>query len=250
MTIAVLRRWYVFLPLITLSAAGAYVVGQGVKPQYEVTATSILVPGMVEAEEATNPYGGMDNTTDVIVIVLGAPHTREALADRGLDPTYEVDTRSRTSIMDVTVLSATEQQATATAAALLEIAEQELADRQEGVPERAQIKLQVLSEPALTDVVSEGKMRNMAVVGVVGAALSLLVTLLFDDLLGLFRRARARKRQKGPADEVATQETGADDAPRQPPAQPQEQLTNGQVTLEPDPPSRSRRERATSRGQA
>lgn len=206
MTVAVLRRWYVFLPLMILTGFGAYTVGEGVQPQYEVTATAVLVPGTVESE-IDNPYGTMNSTADVVAIVLDGPTTRDAVEARGLNPGYEVDTRSQSSILDVTVLGDTQQQSTVTAGAVLEMARQELSQRQDavGVPDDAQIKLQVLREPALSEVVTEGKTRNMAVVGVLGASLSLIITLLFDDIVGLLRR-RSRRRAERRARHEAQQD--------------------------------------------
>src|SRR5699024_8631264 len=58
------------------------------------------------------------------------------------------------------------------------------------------IGLQILQTPSVSDVVTDGKMRNMAIVGIVGAALSLLVAVLFDDIVGLLRRWGRRRRER------------------------------------------------------
>ena len=221
MTVAVLRRWYVFLPLMMLTGFGAYTVGEGVQPQYEVTATAVLVPGTVESE-IDNPYGTMNSTADVVAIVLDGPTTRDAVEARGLNPGYEVDTRSQSSILDVTVLGDTQQQSTVTAGAVLEMARQELSQRQDavGVPEDAQIKLQVLREPALSEVVTEGKTRNMAVVGVLGASLSRIITLLFDDIVGLLRRRSHRRAERRARHEAPQDKGPGGEAPEEPATDP------------------------------
>lgn len=193
-TVAVLRRWYVFLPLLALTGVGAFAVGEGVQPQYEVRATVVLIPGTGESE-IDNPYGGLESTTEVLSIVLDSPPLRDSIEDRGLNRDYEIETRSRSSIMDVTVLSDTKQESLATADAVLEMARKDLAERQGDVniPTHAQVGLQTIRAPAMSEVVTEGKLRNMAIVGVAGAALSLLVAILFDDLVGLVR-TRAQRR--------------------------------------------------------
>lgn len=196
-TVAVLRRWYVFLPLLVLTGFGALRVGDGVHPEYEVTATAVLVPG-TEVSDVEGPYGNRNDTTQVLTIVLDGPASREAVAEQGLTPDYEVSTRDRTSIINLTVLSDSSPVSLGTAEAVLELARQELKERQDaaGVPSAAQVGLQVLQAPSVTDVVAEGRTRNMAIVGLVGAALSLVVALLFDDLVTLLKRGLQRRGER------------------------------------------------------
>lgn len=195
-TVAALRRWYIFLPLLALTGFGAVTAGQGVDPQYEVTATTILVPGPV-VSDIENPYGTLYDTNQVLSIVLGATPARQTIEAQGLNPEYEAsprssgtDFRDRSSVMNVTVLSDSQQESLATSDAVIELARQELAQRQgaAGIPADAQIGLQVLQAPVVSDVVSEGKTRIMSIVGIVGASFSLLVAVLFDDLVGLLKR--------------------------------------------------------------
>lgn len=258
-TVALLRRWYVFLPLLVVSGLGAFAVGEGVQPQYEVTATAVLVPGTVESE-IDNPYGSMEGTTDVLSIVLDGPSKRDAIEARGLNPDYEVDTRSQSSIMDVTVLSDTRQESLATAGEVLEMARQELAERQEavGIPTDARIRLQVLRAPTLSEVVTEGKTRNMAVVGVAGAALSLLVTLLFDDLVGILKRWVHRRKERRAAPDEEPQEnahderreTVASDEPTPPVDSRSRPPADDGASPQQDSATRDGHEAATSRGRA
>lgn len=212
-TVAVLRRWYVFLPLLALTVYGALRVGEGVAPEYEVTATAILVPGP-EPSLIENPYGSLDQTSQVLAIVLDDSATREEFTARGLDAEYDIEPRSRSRIMDVTVLTPTAELSLATAEAVLDRVSAELLDRQEsaGIREDSRISLQVLQAPSVSDVVTEGKLRNMVVVGIVGAALSLLVAVLFDDMVGLVRRWLRRKPERTRGPEVAPP---ADDSPRE-----------------------------------
>ena len=195
-TVAALRRWYVLLPLLALTVLGAYFVGEGVHPQYEVMTTTTLVPGTTDAE-VENLYGNLNDTNHVISIVVGAAPARDAIEDQGLSPDYEIDARDRSSIMRVTVLTDSRKESLDTARAVIELTKQELAQRQEAadIPRGARISLQVLDPPSVSEVVSEGKMRNMAIVGLVGASLSLLVAVLFDDLIVLVKR-RPRRRRK------------------------------------------------------
>lgn len=199
-SITALRRWYILLPLLALTAFAAYAVGQGVRPQYEVNATAILVPGAVRSE-ISSPYGSMDSTNTVLAIVLGNIESRTHIADMGLDPDYQVSPQSRSTIMRFSVVSDSPEIALATGEEVLELARQELAARQEGVgiPSVSQIGLDVLQPPNVDAVVTDGKMRNMAVVGLLGGAVSLIVVVLFDDMVGLARRWAHRRRVAPPS---------------------------------------------------
>ncbi|NYF99033.1 hypothetical protein [Janibacter cremeus] len=261
-TVAVLRRWYVFLPLLVVSGLSAYAVGEGVHPQYEVTATAILVPGAQEAE-IDNPYGSIESTSDVLSIVLDGPPVRDELEDQGLNPDYEIDTRSRSSIIDVTVLSDTRPESVATAEEVLEVAQRELSQRQDaaGLPKDTQISLEVLRAPALSQVVTDGRMRNMAIVGIAGAALSLLVAILFDDLVGIIKRwveRRRRLRRSHPSELSPSiprrERRGAtpSDEPRQrqPDDTPSQPSAGAEAASQRDPTATDDRESASSQGRA
>lgn len=207
-TVAVVRRWYVFLPLIALTVLGVLEVGEGVDPQYEVTATAILVPGTASSE-IDNPYGSMDETNQVLSIVVEGTEARERIEAAGLEPGYELDPRSRSRIMNFLVVSDSPEVGLTTGDAVLELARQELAERQGavGIPEDAQVGLQVLQAPTVAEVVTEGKTRSMAIVGVLGSGFAVLVAVLFDDLVGLLKRwlAAWRKRRaarKGTSEDV------------------------------------------------
>lgn len=211
-TVAALRRWYILLPLLALTGYATLMVGDGVRPQYEVTATAILVPGAVQSE-IVNPYGSMDETNTAIAIVLGNAQSRERIAELGLSTDYEVAPRSRSAIMDFSVISDTPEIGVQTGQAVFELAQQELVESQSAVdiPSRAQIGVQVLQAPSVSDVVTEGKVRNMAIVGIIGAALSLLIAVLFDDIIGLMRRWVRSRRQRRISHQDAERGEAAED---------------------------------------
>lgn len=205
-TVASLRRWYILLPLLALTGLAAFAVGDGVRPQYQVTATAMLVPGTTQSEIA-NPYSISEQTTTALSIVLNNSESRGQIAERGLGSEYETTARPRTTILDFSVLGATPEVGLETGQAVFELAQQELAERQgaAGVPTSAQVSVQILQPPTVSEVVEEGKLRNMAIVGILGAAVSLLVAVLFDDLVGLIRRSARRRRER----RAASRETAA-----------------------------------------
>ena len=100
--------------------------------------------------------------------------------------------------MRFSVTSDTPEIALATGDAVIALGREELDARQSevGIPSVSQIGLDVLQSPEVGDVVLDGKMRNMAIVGLLGAGLSLIAAVLFDDIVGLFRRWRSRRRDR------------------------------------------------------
>ncbi|WP_413452149.1 hypothetical protein AA0Y32_12310 [Georgenia phoenicis] len=194
-TVATLRRWYIFLPLLALTAGAVYVVGAGVQPEYEVSGTALITPGSAPAP-VPNPYGNEAQANAAVAIVLNSGEMRARAQEEGLLPAYEVASQSRSTIMNVTVRGGDAEQAAATAHFVFELAVEELETRQSqaGIPPAAQYGLDILAAPSLLAVAYDGKLQVQAVTGLLGASAALVVAVLFDDIVGLFRRRRARKR--------------------------------------------------------
>lgn len=211
-TVAAVRRWYILLPLLALSGFAAHVAGSGVQPEYDATGSAMVVPGQL-APTAPNPYGNVEDANTALGIVLSGPETRTQIAAQGLSTSFEVVTMTRSTISNFSIRADTPETAIATGKAIFEIAAAELQNRQEkaGVPVNERYTLDVLQEPALSAMVTEGKIRNMAIVGVVGAAGSLLTAVLFDDIIGLVRRRRTRRKKHAEVDdETSTDIRSAD----------------------------------------
>ncbi|CAM3429201.1 Capsular polysaccharide biosynthesis protein [Occultella aeris] len=195
-TVATLRRWYIFVPLLALTGWGVLSVGDQIDPEYQVSGTFILTPSLEETE-IPDPYGGAVQATQVIAIVLNSPTTREQIVEMGLEPDYTVAGGGRSStIMTVSVLGRDREATIETGNVLIEMTRQELETRQSeaGIPPGAQYGLSVISPPAVDSVVYDGKTQIQAVVGVVGAAVALLAALLFDDIVGLIKRRLKQRR--------------------------------------------------------
>lgn len=193
-TVAALRRWYVLVPLLALTALMMLAVGRGVQPEYDVTGTTMVVPGP-SVPQVPNPYGGPDDANNAVTIVLNSPEARAMIADQGLIPSYEVSPQSRSTIMNFEVRGLSQQTAVDTGFAVFQMAATELRDRQTaaGIRGDQQYSIDVLQTPSVSATVAEGKMRNMAVVAVLGGALSLATAVFFDDVVGLLLRRRRRR---------------------------------------------------------
>lgn len=197
LTVAVLRRWYILLPLLALTGVAALEAGQGIRPQYEVAATAMVVPGSTPAE-VQNPYGGLDDAAQVLAIVLTSNESRAAIAEQGLNPGYTVAAASRSTIVSFSVQDAAPDVGIATLQAVMAAAADELSSRQSeaGLSDTAQYGIDTLQAPSVSAVVADGKTRIMAIIGLLGAALSFLAAVLFDDIVGLIKRWRRKRRDK------------------------------------------------------
>lgn len=219
-TIAALRRWYILLPLLALTGWGVLAAGESVEPEYEVTGAAMFTPFRVEPD-MPNPYGDVDAANRAVVIVLRSPAIREQIADMGLISSYEVEPEQQSSIMYLTVRGDSPEVAEQTGTAVFELARQELATRQDAVdlPAQGQYGLEVLDAPSVNAIVQDGKTRIQAVVGVLGAGIALVAAVLFDDIVGLLRRVRDRRRADQTADaddsgmgEPSTDNSSADES--------------------------------------
>lgn len=195
-TVAALRRWYVLLPLLGLTTLLVLAAGRGVQPEYEVTGATLLVPGR-DMQEVPNPYGGPAEANGALGIVLNSPEARQKVADRGLVPTYEVSPQSRSTVMNFRVRSDSPQQGIETGLAVFQLAAEELRDRQTaaGIEAGEQYSVDALQAPAVSAAVTDGKLRNMAVIAVLGGAISLMIAVFFDDVIGLVERNRRSRRR-------------------------------------------------------
>lgn len=190
LTRAALRRWYVLLPALLVTALLTSSAGSSIAPEYETTGAALLVPPAVGGGPA-NPYTASSGPEVLRTIVSGSA-VRSRLAAQGLDPGYDLSVTSRTPIFTITVRSDGQQRALGTGAAVIEALRQELTRAQAGfgVPPAAMASVQVIDAPDTAAEVGNGAIRIKAVVGLLGVVGSLALAITFDDLLLLVRRRR------------------------------------------------------------
>ena len=196
-TVAAVRRWYILLPLLALTVLLAVLAGNGVRPEYDVVGTAMVEPGQVFTDQP-NPYGEAADANAALGVVLSSADARSQITAQGLNSNYEVTTVPRSTILNYSIRADTTSSGVATGNALIRIAAAELDSRQSaaGVPAAARYSLSVLQPPAVSATVHTGKLRIMAIIGVLGAGLSLLIAVFFDDLVGIIRRSRQQQRPR------------------------------------------------------
>lgn len=210
-TLAALRRWYILIPLVALTGWAVVVAGNGVRPEYEVNATAMVTPGSVEAM-VPNPYGSLDDANQAVGIVLNSSETHAQIAARGLSSDFTVSPETRSTILQLMVRADAPELALATGAELLDLAAEELAGRQAeaGLPEASRYRLATLASPSVLNVVYEGKTRIQAVIGLLGVSIALVVSVLFDDIVGLVTRRRRQRRADSAEESIETSDDTAE----------------------------------------
>ena len=203
LTRAALRRWYVLLPALLVTALLTAGAGSSIAPEYETTGAALLVPPAV-AEGPANPYAASSGPEVLRTIVSGSA-VRSKLAAQGLEAGYDLSVTSRTPIFNITVRSDGQQKALGTGAAVVEALRQELINAQAGfgVPPAAMASVQVIDAPDTAAEVGSGAVRVKAVVGLLGVVGSLALAVTFDDLLLLLRKRRQSFRVRRASSAVA-----------------------------------------------
>ncbi|WP_129668320.1 hypothetical protein [Phytoactinopolyspora endophytica] len=196
-TIAALRRWYILLPLLAVTGVLVSMAGKQTNPEYEAQSVAMVAPERVPAE-LYNPFSNTVGAQQALGIILNSTDTARQLAGDGLSASYEIGADARSNILQIVTRADSPGVAQDAAGALLDIAITELETRQNeaDIPERSQYTLDVLAQPEVVGVVETSQLRTQAVVGALGAGLAVLISVLFDDALGLFVRARARRRRR------------------------------------------------------
>ena len=183
-----LRRWYVVLPALLLTAGGAAFTMKAVSPSYEATGAVVLLgpatAGAPVVGEPTpppvNPYlefgGALETTGEILSRSLMSEATVERLAKQGATATYEVGTGSEGGSPIVNVIATGPDEADAKRTVSIVIAEvrEELKRRQEaaGAPASQFIRVEDVTVPTHATKMAGSTLRAVAAVMALGLALS------------------------------------------------------------------------------
>lgn len=197
-TLAVLRRWFVALPVLLVTAAGVYLVGPRVAPEYVVRATWMLVPGSTPVEsrvDGPNPYGNISGAAGAVEVVLSSPQTRQQLGESGLIATYQITAESRATIIHMTLRATSAEVGIRTGEALHDLAVEELSSRQSGAGVRPEVQygLVTLSQPAVIEVVTDDRTQLRAIVAAGGLVAAVVLAALVDGVILKLRGRRAAR---------------------------------------------------------
>lgn len=203
-----LRRWYVFIPVVGASLGLGYTMASDLDPVYTAESSAILtapeiIPGQgLQAGELVevNPYlnlgGGLQTTTQVMVVLMDSEPQRLDYLERGLEPDYEV---SRTdAVIFFTVTGTDEEAVITTANELVEIADDEIAllQKRENRPPEQRIRVRPLSLPDTATEDGGAGTQLMAILGVLGLVAGLAAAVALDGFLRWRRTRRADRAER------------------------------------------------------
>lgn len=209
-----LRRWYIVVPGVLLAAAAAVGVWQLVTPDYERTATQLLLPGPEIMPENGNPYlylGGLSPAADVLVTAMSAePEQHAVVGDRdGAELVVRRDGASSGPQLLLIVTARSDSDAAAVLDAAIERTAIVLDQLQnlEGIGRDNRIGIETIAQDTSSTPQQRTRILLAAGVGLGIFVATLLLAALIDSLPAR-RRRRGRRRAS-----VSTAPRNAVDAP-------------------------------------
>lgn len=185
-----LRRWYVVVAGLLVTVGLVLGASALVKPFYESSATTVLVPGPGTIAQGGNPLlflGGLNQTRDVLVRKMQSGEIRGRLLDESGsdDLTVEVDTLINGPAILLRGLAPTAAAATETRDRALERLPVELNSLQDDVnaPADARVLSLVLTSDDEPRLNSRNTTRAMFATGLVGVGLTLSSAALIDSIM-------------------------------------------------------------------
>jgi hypothetical protein len=187
---AVMRRWYVVMLGLVLTALLCLRVVGGVDLRYEADGRVLLLPPKRCVERGGNPYlylGGLTQALDVLIARLQSEQVMDGLADTFPDTEITVapDVTTTGPIIAVTVAGPNPNAAIAATQSVMAAVPVQLNSLQDdlSVPETSRITSMVLtvSEDATPNAKARNRLLVLAAAG--GVALSLLLAGFVDGLL-------------------------------------------------------------------
>ncbi len=197
------RRWWVTVPLLALTAVAAVTLGGRQSTTYDGTASLLLV---LPANDGSNgeqvvnpltvlgvgaPFGSLVGT------VLDSPETRDAVEQAGGSRDFELAQGKGSPTLVVTVQAASDQVARQTVESVLAEARQSIQQLQDeiDVPQGQRLAGRVVVEPVVTATVSSST-RVLLAVAAAGLLITALVALAVEALLSTRRRRSVTPAQR------------------------------------------------------
>jgi hypothetical protein len=197
-----LRRWYVILAGVLVTAGLAYAAATVIPARYDTTATVLMLPPETTVNgKRMNPYlnlGGLEGAADVVSSAMGDRTVQAAVAGEGLDVEYSLgrDYTIAGPVILLEVTGATPSDALEAQEYLLGVLPERLDRLQEdlGVLPGSRITSQVITTSQEADTNRRSQIRAVLVAVVGGLGLTYLLTAFVDGVAMSRRRARAATR--------------------------------------------------------
>jgi uncharacterized protein involved in exopolysaccharide biosynthesis len=199
---ASLRRWYVIVVGVLLTAGATYLVYEASEPTYEISGTAVLLPGSSTVPEGGNGFlylGGLNPALEVLMRSVNSDATSgEILGDEPgvAGYTIERDADASGPILLVTATSDSQKGARTILRAVLDTLPVRLADLQNdvAVPDAARMSVLDLAVDQQPSALTNDRTRAVLGIAVGGFVATFLLTALVDGLvLSIARRRRLRR---------------------------------------------------------
>jgi capsular polysaccharide biosynthesis protein len=195
-----LRRWYLAVPLLLVTVAGAGWVGVTVGPEYQATGHVAVIPPEVqrawEVGQLTqvSPWNE-EALAHAAQIRLEGKRLRDELAGAGYRGDWSVQVTGRMPVVSLEVVAPTAEQATATLRRLQQVIDEVVRERQAAYGITAQEQIRTVRYDDGESVDASASRQRRVIVAVLGAGLTMTVGLVlaFDALAG---RRRSRREQR------------------------------------------------------
>lgn len=200
-----LRRWYVVIICVALTAAGAFAVGRTVQPAYQSTVTVVLLPPPAVVTEEGNPYlfmGGLDQALSVLSVKLNSAEVAETLLNVG--ESYEIakDPNGPGPLITITAEAGSGPRSEELRDAILDRLPVDLKVMQDdlAVTPESQIGAMTLVQSDEPERMVKEQLRLVLAMAALGLGMTVLVTGVLDRWM-LARAARRQERRARDDDE-------------------------------------------------
>lgn len=192
------RRWYITVPGLILAAVAAYGAWQVTPPEYQRSASQLLLPGQgLLPDGSTNRFlyiGGLAPVADVLVRAVSADEELIALLEEHPDAQVEVlrDTTASGPVVLVTVTAPVDAHVAPIIDEVLELTSDTLErlQRDEAIPTRDRVSLSTI---AVAQESTVGVRDRLVTAGAAGVGVALLSIILASVVDGLMSRSRRRR---------------------------------------------------------
>ncbi|KQR12209.1 hypothetical protein [Cellulomonas sp. Leaf334] len=186
---ALLRRWYVVLVGLAMTAGLVYVANDAVPPTYSAAGSVLLLPPGASLEDGSNPLlalGGLEQPAALVVAYLAGDEARQLFAEDFPNTTYDIvlDPLSRGPLVLIKVEDPSEEDVMAALNAVLDTLPDALTMLQDQVeaPADSRVTSMPLSVDTRATTERSDSLRALIAAAGVGMVLTLVGAIAFDSL--------------------------------------------------------------------
>lgn len=197
-----LRRWYMVLIGIMLTAAAGLFVFRTVPVTFEATSSLVLIPPVTTVSGGSNPYlymGGLDQALSVLTVRMNSPVVADPILGKDPELSYAMG-KDMTTAGPIMVISAAGDTEARTLNVLNQIVKSvpsnmKILQDQLQIPADTRITVMTIVTDTTAKAVNKKQIRSLLTVIAGGLALTLLLTALFDRAFIRLRKWRTGRRR-------------------------------------------------------